>query len=48
MMIIDPPSPFASKDEWQKFLIEMQGVLRDHPNDESVKEAIELAQEQLR
>lgn len=47
MIIIDPPSPFASKAEWRDFLAEMQKLLRDRPDDQDVKKTIELAKNEL-
>lgn len=48
MMLIDPPSPFASKEEWEKFLKQMKEALTDAPDEASVKEHIALAEKQLK
>lgn len=45
MILIDPPSPFASKEEWREFLSEMEELAKEHPEDESVQEHIKEARE---
>jgi hypothetical protein len=42
--MIDPPSPFASKTEWQQFLNEM---LRLRQEDPDVSCAVKMAEEAL-
>lgn len=44
MMIIDPPSPFASLSEWQRFLEEMQAL---PGNDPAIEENIKLARRMI-
>lgn len=38
MILIDPPTPFSPKSEWQAFLVEMEELAKEHPDDELVKE----------
>lgn len=40
MMIIDPPSPYAEREEWKKFLAEMRSIESRTPE---VEEAIATA-----
>lgn len=47
MIIIDPPSPFASKGDWERFLEDMLKLSKEFPEDEDVKEALSLARETL-
>lgn len=47
MIIIDPPSPFASKEDWQDFLKEMEKLAKEHPDNEDVRAYIEEAKQIL-
>ncbi len=42
LYLIDTPSPFASKREWQEFLAEMQKLPPSPARDEAIKEAMEV------
>ncbi len=42
--LIDPPSPFAPLEEWEKFLEQMRDLSQD---DEGVKLAIEEAEREV-
>ena len=44
MRIIDPPSPFASLEEWQTFLEEMKAI---EPKDDDIREAIAEAEKMV-
>ena len=42
-MIIDPPSPFASIDDWREFLSEMEDLAKAHPDNDEIAYYIEEA-----
>jgi len=44
MRMIDPPSPFASLEDWVKFLAEMQAI---EPKDDDIREAIAEAEQMI-
>lgn len=47
MILIDTPSPFAERTEWELFLADMLDVQRAHPQDKDVAEAIATAKAAL-
>lgn len=47
MILIDTPSPFADRSEWERFLADMLDVQRAHPQDQDVAEAIATARAAL-
>jgi hypothetical protein len=48
MRIIDPPSPFASLQECERFLREMEGIiLQDDDEREQVKDAVAEAKARI-
>ena len=44
MMIIDPPSLFAPKDEWRAHLKELRAAAIVHPDDRDLADAIREAE----
>lgn len=47
MMIIDPPSRFAPKQEWRAHLKRMRFLAKDRATDEAIAEAIRDAEDHL-
>ena len=47
MIIIDPPTPFAHKAEWEEFLKEMEELQKAHPENEDVREHVAEAKAML-
>lgn len=47
MILIDTPSPFADRAEWERFLADMLDMQRAHPQDQDVAEAIVTARAAL-
>jgi hypothetical protein len=45
--IIDPPSPFATRQEWAAFLPEAEELLKKHPDNELLKAHIAEAKSRL-
>ncbi len=42
---IDPPSPFASRNDWEQFKLEIEALLAKDPQSEELLEALDQAQE---
>lgn len=47
LSLIDDPTPFAPREEWEEFLESMKAVLVKHGPNESVEAAIEKAEAML-
>lgn len=43
MILIDTPSPFAERAEWERFLAEMLDYQHQYPQDEDLAEAVATA-----
>lgn len=47
MILIDPPTPFAPREDWEDFLKEMEELEKAHPDNEDIREHIEEAKRVL-
>lgn len=46
--LIDDPTPFAPREEWEEFLASLKSILVEHGPNEDIEAAIEKAEAMLR
>ncbi len=48
MIMIDAPDAMAPLADWQKYETTLQGLIAENPNDEGLRDELEIARFQIR